>query len=373
VHLNRLPMITRLLVPVLAAASTAIGLDAAAPYSNSSAVLRPGADLQASARAHRIRGTRATSTQSAAPFRFFSSASFWNEPVSADAPVDPGSAAMIAAFVAEIASEEQLKSGPWINTTSYSVPIYTVPATQPTVSVQLKNHSPEAKLSSAWSEVPLPPEAQPAAGTDADLVLWQPSTNRLWEFWKLTREDGAWHASWGGAMQNTSSEEGVYGPQAWPGAKTWWGVTATSLSLVGGLITIEDLQRGEINHALSMAIPNARAETYASPAQRGDGKSSSPLSLPEGTHLRLNPNLNLATLHLPKLTLMIAQAAQRYGIFITDASANVTLFAQDPTPTATNPYTGPTGYFEGKYPNQILTSFPWHSLELLNSEQHKST
>ena len=41
-------------------------------------------------------------------------------------------------------------------------------------------------------------------------------------------------------------------------------------------------------------------------------------SLPEGAHLRLNPNLNLAALHLPRLTLMIAEAAQRYGIFVRD-------------------------------------------------------
>ena len=32
-------------------------------------------------------------------------------------------------------------------------------------------------------EVPLPPEAQPSAGSDQHLVVWQPSSDRLWEFW----------------------------------------------------------------------------------------------------------------------------------------------------------------------------------------------
>jgi hypothetical protein len=311
--------------------------------------------------------------KAAAPFRFFSPTSFWNEPVPADAPLDPSSAAVMGAFDEEITAEELAKNGPWINTTSYSVPVYTVSADKPTVSVQLENHAPSAALSSAWSAVPLPPGAQPAAGTDGALVVWQPSTDRLWEFWRLVHEPGGWYASWGGAMQNVSSDQGVYGPEAWPGAQPWWGSSASSLSLVGGLISLKDLQQGEINHALSIAIPDVRAGVYASPAQRDDGTSTDPLSLPEGAHLRLNPNLNLAALHLPRLTLMIAEAAQRYGIFVRDRAPNVALYAQAPTPTGTNPYTGPHGYFEGKNPRELLSSFPWSQLELLKMELHNGT
>ncbi len=313
----------------------------------------------------------AHSSRSAAPFRFFSPSSFWNEPLAANAPLDPASASVIGAFDTLIATEQQAKNGPWINTTSYSVPVYTVPAGQPTVSVRLDGTS-NAALSSAWSAVPLPPDAQPAAGTDGDLFVWQPSTDRLWEFWRLVHKAGGWHASWGGATQHASSAPGVYGPEAWPGAQSWWGVSASSLSLVGGLISLEDLELGQINHALAMAIPNVRAGVYTSPAQRSDGKSADPLSLPEGAHLRLNPNLNLAALHLPRFTLMIAEAAQRYGIFIRDGAGCVTLYAQDPLPTGTNPYAGPDGYFEGKYPSQLLASFPWRQLQLLKMELHNT-
>jgi hypothetical protein len=309
----------------------------------------------------------------ATPFPFFSPTSFWNQPVPAGAPLDPSSAAVVGAFDALIAAEEQAKNGPWINTASYSIPVYTVSANQPTVTVQLENHAPSVALSSAWSAVPLPADAQPAAGTDGVLVVWQPSTDRLWEFWRLVHQAGSWYASWGGAMQNVSSSSGVYGPEAWPGAKPWWGSSASSLSLVGGLISLEDLNRGEINHALSMAIPNVRAGVYASPAQRDDGKSIDLLSLPEGAHLRLNPNLNLAALHLPRLTLMIAEAAQRYGIFVRDWAPNVAFYAQDPIPTGTSPYAGPHGYFEGKNPRELLSSFPWSQLELLNMELHNGT
>ncbi len=189
----------------------------------------------------------------------------------------------------------------------------------------------------------------------------------------MVHEADGWQAEWGGAMQNVLSNPGVYGPKAWPGAQPWWGMSASSLSLVGGLIFLQDLELGQINHALEMAIPERSASVFASPAQRTDGKSMDPLALPEGAHLRLNPNLNLAALHLPRLTLMLAEAAQRYGIFITDssgASGVATFFAQDPIPTVVNPYAGRGGYFEGKRPSQLLASFPWDQLQLLKTELH---
>ncbi len=305
------------------------------------------------------------------PFRFFSPTSFWNTPLKASAPLDPKSAGLTRVLDAQAAAGQRAGDGPGINTTSWSVPVYTVPAGQPTVSVTLDRVPAVPALQAAWAAVPLPADAQPAVGTDAVLAVWQPSTDRLWEFWRLVRGEAGWQASWGGAMQDVSSNLGVYGPKAWPGAEPSWGSSASSLSIVGGLITLEDLERGQIDHALSMAIPAPRAGVYASPARRTDGRSSNPLSLPEGAHLRLAPSLDLAALHLPRLTLMIAEAAQRYGIFVRDTAAHVTFFAQDPPSTGTNPYVGRRGYFEGHAPNQLLASFPWSHLQVLKMELHR--
>jgi hypothetical protein len=159
-------------------------------------------------------------------------------------------------------------------------------------------------------------------------------------------------------------------PGVWPEAKSWWGPSASSFSIAGGLITLEDLQRGQIDHALAIAIPNVRAGVYSSPAQRTDGKSTSPFSLPEGAHLRLDPNLNLSTLAMPRITRMIAEAAQRYGIFVRDGARVAHFFAQDPVNATANPYIGPHGYFESQYPGRLLASFPWSHLQLLAMELH---
>ena len=304
-------------------------------------------------------------TEEALPQRFFSPSSFWNTPVPEDAPLAPNSSAMVGAFDSLVASEQSAKTGPAINTTEYSVPIYTVPATQPTVAVRLDSPYAAPGLRSAWSAVPLPPNARPAAGRDHHLVVWQPSSDRLWEFWHIAKGSEGWAAAWGGAIQDVSASSGAYSPQAWPGATTMWGASATSLSIAGGLITFQDLRSGVIEHALAMSIPNTRAGAYSLPAQRGDGESNDPLSLPEGAHLRIDPNVNLAALHLPPFTLMLAEAAQRYGIFIRDTAWNVTFNAQDPVTTGGNPYLGAKGFFEGSYPQKLLASFPWHSLQLL--------
>jgi hypothetical protein len=304
------------------------------------------------------------------PFPFFSSTSFWNAPPAGDSALDPSSAKLLGALKTEVARELAAGNGPWINTTDYSVPLYTVPADHPTVRVKLVSQFYAPALQSAWSEVPMPPGARPSGGSDRTLVVWQPSTDRLWEFWKLAHGTGGWSAAWGGAMHNVTSNWGAYGPAAWNGASRTWGASASSFSIAGGLITLKDLQRGRIDHALALAVPNTRAAVYAAPARRTDGTSASPASLPEGAHLRLDPNLNLAALQLPWLTSMIAEAAQRYGIFIRDKAKVAHFFAQDPRPTGTNPYAGEAGYFEGESPAQLLSSFPWDHLQVLRMELH---
>ncbi len=74
--------------------------------------------------------------------------------------------------------------GPWINTTDYSTPIYTVPANQPTKRVYLDNYDPS--LSQALAAVPVPSNARPAAGSDAQMTIYQPATDTLWEMWAMT-------------------------------------------------------------------------------------------------------------------------------------------------------------------------------------------
>jgi hypothetical protein len=286
----------------------------------------------------------------------------------------------MSAFYQIIASEEKSGIGPYINETSYSTPVYVVGPEQPKVSVQLNGQPWAADLQNVLNEgVPIPANAQPAAGTDAEMTIYQPSSDTLWEFWRAFKTGSGWHASWGGAMRHVSESAGYYNNASWPGltaSQGWdWGATATSLPVIAGTIRIPELRAGHIEHALALDIPGACAHEFSFPAQRTDGKEEeNPNCIPEGAHLRLNPSLDLASLQMSPITRMLAEAAQRYGIIVRDTTHRiVSFYAEDPTPTGSNPYAGPNGLFDGLKPWVFLHEFPWEQLQLLQMHLCSST
>lgn len=289
------------------------------------------------------------------------------------AEIDPASATMVSDLAREAASEYEQGIGPDIGT-SGTTTVYRVGPKQPTVTVHLSDPTLwwRASLQSAFDAVPIPFNAQPAAGSDAEMTIWQPSTDKLWEFFHMAKEADGWHADWGGAMDDVSQSPGYFTTSSWPGALPVWGATATSLPAAAGVITLKDIQRGEIDHALALELPAPRAGVWTWPAQRSDGTGTDPNTIPEGAHLRLNPDLNLDALHLPPLTLMIARAAQKYGMIVRDQTHYaIGLFAENPISMGSNPYytssgsPSPSGPFEGRWPSELLASFPWSHLQVL--------
>jgi hypothetical protein len=303
--------------------------------------------------------------------RLFAPDSVWNAPLTNTAPLDSHSPALTAALHREVQREYATGIGPWITETSYSTPLYTVPANQPKVRVVLDTGSWGATLQAALNQgVPIPAGAKPAAGSDGHMTIYEPASDTLWEFWKAVKKPDGWHASWGGVMTNVSQSPGHYTNRSWPGLAAgdgWhWGATATSLPVIAGTILIEELKRGRIDHALALDIPDACAGTFTWPAQRTDGGLTTPDCLPEGAHLRIDPTLDLSTLNLPPTTQILAEAAQRYGMIVRDRTLHATgFYAEDPTPTGTNPYAGPTGFYGGLRPWNFLPQFPWGRLQLL--------
>jgi hypothetical protein len=428
-------------------------------------------------------------TAASTPFRFFSPTSIWNTPLLPNAPIASNSAAIEGTVQAYINSSLATRTGPWINTTQYSTPIYTVPANQPTVPVIMDYNNP---LAPAMGAVPIPSNALPAAGTDEEATIYQPSSDTLWEMWKLRQglnpppflsgtpgtggslaagtydyavtaltatgettvspvqpvtvaaggkvslrwngpigatsyriyrgtsastlqlvgtlahvttvltdpncvwtdtgatassvspptintatTPGQWHASWGGRMFSVSQDPGYYRNIANPlggwTEQSDWGVTASGLPVVGGLITLADLASGQINHAIAMMVPQAAKAAFVFPALRTDGTDASPGAIPEGAWFRLPPTLDLSTIPMPPIIREIAVAAQKYGFIVNDQTgATVGFRAEDPTPLMrqgqSNPYltyfaNPATGAYEP--PNELLASFPWSDLELV--------
>jgi hypothetical protein len=219
--------------------------------------------------------------------------------------------------------------------------------------------SPNAEaLQRAMEKVPIPTGATPGGGRDARMIVWQPSTNTMWELWRM-RFAGfgirrGWHAGWGAKIGSVSRFSGV---NPFP-----FGATASGLALAGGLITLADMRRGSIDHVLALGVPGTRARTFVAPANRTDGRFTGPYSIPEGTRFQLDPSLDVGSLGLSRLGAMIARAAQRYGMVVRDGSDLVTFYGEDPAPTGTNPW---PGWLGGRSPADALAGFPWDKLRVL--------
>ncbi len=291
---------------------------------------------------------------------FFATNSAWNAPLAINQPIDPAS----TAYAAEIMRQVQTY-GTGVMTTSYGVPIYTVPSTQPVTTVTLDDQG-SAQLQQALNAVPMPAGARPADGADANLAVWQPSTDTLWEFWHLRLQADGWHTAWGGRMVSVSSSPGNYMDIPGPGTsfieRRYWGTTAAKFSLVAGVITLWDLARGRIDHALCLSLPQVESGVYSLPAQGTDGQYTGPNAIPEGAHLRLDPNFNVNKVQLDPIVRMMALAAQRYGIIVVNTGGGVGFRGQDPTPTGNNPWPALLGPTPGLL---LKTEFPWSHLQML--------
>ncbi len=316
-------------------------------------------------------GTSLTAPLHLAPL-LFGPTSVWNESLSPTAALDPGSSSMVSGLGAEVSREQQAGIGPWITVGAH---FYVVGPNQPTVPVKLADTTGPVRsaLQAAFMAVPIPPGAQPESDSDEELSVWQPSTDKLWEFFHMQLLSDGWHATWGGAMNNVAQSPGYYNANSWPGASNGWGATASSLPEAAGVITMADIQQGQIDHALAVNLPYPCQTIYSWPAQRTDGAGTASNCIPEGAHLRLNPTLNIPALHLPKFVQMMAQAAQTYGIIVRDQTKwSIGFWIQTPASAGTsdpfyNSNGDPTtnGPFGGMWPNQLMSYFPWNSLQVL--------
>src|SRR5262245_12571783 len=132
--------------------------------------------------------------------RLFAPRSVWNKPLARNAAIDPSSEEMVAYLNQEVDREEAAHIGPWIQTDSYSTPLYIVGPRQPRVKVALSDPTASWRkgLQRVFTKVPIPPRAQPAAGSDGHMTVWQPKTDTVWEVWQASKQSEGWHAKRGG-------------------------------------------------------------------------------------------------------------------------------------------------------------------------------
>lgn len=299
----------------------------------------------------------------------FGAGSVWRDDIRS-APLADNSAALVANLDRQVKAYYGGVAA--FNVWNYTTNIYTVGPLQGRVDLrwddcQGKGHVPTGIFGTAgqFVSVPMPSNAVPASGTDAALSLYQPSSDTLWSFWKVRKAADGWHACWGGRMDQASTNAGWFGGG--------FGTTATGLAVEGGLVNIQDVQSGSIDHALSLVVINAASYSdYSWPAQRSDGADPALDAIPEGTRFRLDPSVNVDALNLHPIAKMIAKAAQKHGFIVADKGGAVSVQAEGGTGvqgvTGANPW---DTLLAGRPSYAVMANFPWASLQALPKDYGK--
>lgn len=280
-------------------------------------------------------------TPSASVWRPFSASSPWNTPIASNARVDAQSSAMIADWT----TASPFGSFLGINIDQYSVPLYYADAQTPlrTVTAKIGGEGFSGDNGfNAIAQVPVPNDAAPDPQSDRHMLIIDRAHNLEWGFFGAAPQGTQWSCKLCASSNLTGT--GVRPPQATN--PTWYtshGPRACGFPLIAGLIRTEEIEAGQIEHALVVAYPHIRAGMYTQPASTAQARIGNDAiktrGIPCGGRVQLDPNLNLDTLGLSRSGKIIARALQKYGAYVGDFSGSMSLYAEN-APAALNYWRG---------------------------------
>ncbi len=259
------------------------------------------------------------------------------------AAVDPNSGPMIA--------WASRNGGINANLVEFGIPIYFASADSPRYLVSCTK--PWGRCPFDGYQVPIPLGARPHSGSDGAMVVVDPSTRQVFEFWHAQQADNQWTVGWS-AVTNLDGS-------GWD-----HGATGSGASRLGGVILVAEIQQGEIPHALAVATDNVCAGVFRSPAIASDGVSSRSDCIPEGARIRLDPTVDLDALTLAPAVRTVARALQQYGAYVVDRSGAPMIVSFELDTTADNGSIG-TAYQQAglRWDYDDLPGVPWDRLQVL--------
>jgi len=276
--------------------------------------------------------------QSAEPvWRAFSADSPWNQRIAPDAASDPASAALIADFASR---------GPLhINIPEWSIPVYFVDA----------DHTPRHDVADSRPgvygrgfefprRIPIPDGAIASPPVDGDnhLCIVDRARQLEWGMW-WARQDSAGEWSTGLGAVTDLAGTGVSPP--------WFAVEreldaararASGFPLIAGLMLVDEIKAGRINHALVFAYDHCRTGFFVPPASTAQvtvPKTKNSFGIPMGGRIQLDPRWDVDRAGLSAAGRIIARALQEYGAYCGDYADGNVLFA-DNSPAALRAWQG---------------------------------
>lgn len=260
---------------------------------------------------------------------------FWDSPLPPNAALHPNSAAIVAEVVRQSKISQLVVNGAqsipqWVPT------VATVPLGQALIPGVCNHDTIQTAIAAAG--LPIPATLMPTPDSDAAVIILQPDApdgGFMWELqgFRWITPGVQWACNslsrMAGADITTTGHfvDWVTGPlSSTPGAEysTWqshaWGIQGSGLPYLPGVLTLQDIQRGRVDHALLLEMYDGGSGQHVWPAARSDGGAlagASAFVIAEGMWLRLPPNVFIDPTW-SFMTRLFAQGARDFGLIITD-------------------------------------------------------
>jgi hypothetical protein len=155
---------------------------------------------------------------------------------------------------------------------------------------------------------PIPPDAPVESNVDHHVLVVDRDNCKLYELYKARRIDGGkrWEAGAGATWDLRSNKLRP---------KYYTSADAAGLPMLAGLVRYDEVQRGEIDHAIRFTASRTR-NSFVYPARHTDGYSSSRRLPPMGLRVRLKRSYDISG--FPPQTKVIMRALQQYGMILAD-------------------------------------------------------
>ncbi|MBL8519185.1 MAG: choice-of-anchor D domain-containing protein [Betaproteobacteria bacterium] len=249
---------------------------------------------------------------------------YWNTPVDT-LPVH----AMSATWIASIGGAQGVNRGlhaDWGNNPNadgineiveYGIPFITVGAPLPSSPVSFL-YDDESDPGPYPIPTSAPVEGGPASNGDRHVLAIDTVNCVLYELYRAFPNGNAWTADSGARWPLNSNASR---PDRWTSAD------AAGLAILPGLVKWEEVQAGEINHAIRFTAPNiyglnssTGARQYIWPARHWSGNGTNPNNPPMGVRVRLKASFNISG--FDSRTQVILRAMKKYGMVLADGGSS---------------------------------------------------
>ena len=241
----------------------------------------------------------------------FPADNIWNTPVDR-LSVHPRSADYVASIGPSIVLKADFGAGEF-NGAPIGIPFVVAPASQPKVAIHFKpfGDEPATPEESDPGPYPIPLNAPVEGGLkskdDRHVIVVQQGGCLLFELYKaVPNPDGSW-----GAVSAARFDLKSHALRT----KGWTSADAAGLPIFPGLVRFEEVQAGEIRHALRFTAPRTQ-RAFVWPARHFASRATDEKLPPLGMRFRLRANFDIAR-YSPR-NQIILRALKTYGMILAD-------------------------------------------------------